>query len=89
MMAEIQARYVLSVLHVARRASRDDAIGLLAALGTEPLLPRLSSGIADRQRATIEAIAPLAAALRDNKGAERHWERALADAQAWVDQARG
>jgi hypothetical protein len=67
---------------MARRANRD---GLLAALGTEPLLPRPSSGVADRQRATIEAIAPLTAALRENKGADRHWERALADAQAWVD----
>lgn len=61
----IRARYVLSILSVARRADRDSAVPLLESLLTER--PHLETGaeIAKTQQAAISAVDTLLSGVRD------------------------
>lgn len=79
----IRARYVSSVLNVARRANRESAVRLLEALLTEKLHPGTPRETAKAQRSTISAVTDLLSAVHNGAGLKQHWEYALAQADAW------
>lgn len=79
----IRARYLSSVLNVARRADRESAVRLLKALLTEQPRPQTPLGIAKAQRAAISAVTALLAAVHNGTGLKQHWDYALAQADAW------
>lgn len=79
----VRARYVLSVLNVARRADRESAVRLLAALTTERPHPETPHKLANAQRSTISAMTALLSAVHNGTGLKQHWEYALAQADAW------
>ena len=79
----IKARYVLSVLNVARLADRKSALILLEALKTELPLSGTAAQITNAQQAAISAIDSLFAAVQAGNGYEGQWNYALVRADAW------
>ena len=84
----VRARYILTLLRVARSGEDHEAIRLVTALSSEYRLPNTPADLVPFEHATIEAVEKLAAGLAStDKNHSVLWERAAAAATEWLNAA--
>lgn len=84
----IRARYILSLLRVARHADANVAMRLTNALASEYRDPDSPAELLPFENDAIEAVKALALSLSSNeKTKSAFWERAIAAATEWLNAA--